>query len=115
MTRANSSATAWRSASGRSRLEVVAAVDLVGRVAGELFGERAEVDDRVVGAEDDDHALGGLDQVAEGGLAPLLGQGQLPPLGDPRQAGAEQVGVERLEDVVGRPCRRAAIAPWRSE
>ena len=103
MTRANSSATAPRSGSGRSSVEVIAALDLGGRVAGELLGERAEVDDRVVRAEDDDHALGGLDQVAEGGLAPFLGQGEPLPFGDPRQAGAEDVGVDRLEDVVGRP------------
>ena len=68
---------------GEEQREVVAAMDLVGRVAGEPLGERAEVDDRVVGPEDHDQALGGLDQVAEGGLAPLLGQGELPPLGDP--------------------------------
>ena len=103
MTRRNSPATAPRSASGRNSVEVVAPADLRRRVAGQALGERAEVDDRVVGAEDDDQALGRLDQVAERGLAPLLGQRQSLPLGDPREAGAEHVGVDRLEDVVGRP------------
>ena len=77
---------------GQEQLEVIAPVDLVGRVAGELLGERAEVDDRVVGPEDDDHALGGLDQVAEGGLAPLLGQGELPAA---RRSGPGWCGARR--------------------
>ena len=84
MTRGNSSATAAAVGLGQEQRRVIAAVDLRCRVAGQVFGERAEVDDRVVGAKDDDQALGRLDQVAERGLAPLLGQRQPLPLGDPR-------------------------------
>ena len=82
--------------------EVIPTLDFVGRVAGELLGEWAEVDDGVIGAKDDDHALGGLDQVTKGGLASFLGEGELLPLDDPAQAGAQHVGIERLQDVVGR-------------
>ncbi len=56
----------------------------------------------MIGPEDDDHALGGLDQVAEGRLASLLREGEMTPLGDPGQAGAKQVRVEWLEEVIGR-------------
>ena len=70
---------------GDEQGEIVAALDLLRGVAGEALGVGAEVEDRPVGAEDDDHAFGRLDEVAEGGLAPLLRQGQPPALGDPRQ------------------------------
>ena len=81
---------------GQQQIDVVAAADLVRAVAGEALGERAEVDDGVIGPEDDDHALGGLHQVAERGLASLLGERELPAFGDPAQAGPEQVRVRAV-------------------
>ena len=60
------------------------------------------VDDRVIGAEDDDHAVGGLDQVAECRIASFLGLGEPLPFGDSAQTGAQEVRVERFQDVVGR-------------
>ena len=56
----------------------------------------------MIGPEDDDHAIRGLDQVAESGLTSLLGECELTPLGDPGQAGTKEVRVERLEEVVRR-------------
>ena len=84
------------SSSGKENREIVLPQHLAGLIAGQLLGEGAEVDDGVVRAQDDDHALGGLDQVAEGGLAPFLGQGEVPPLGDAGQAGAEASALSGL-------------------
>ena len=76
-------------------------MDLAGLVAGELFGKRAEVEDRLVPrAEHDDHALGGLDQAAEDRIAPDPGQCQPPPLDQPFRPDPEGVRVDWLEDVI---------------
>lgn len=64
------------------------------------LGERAEVDDFVVGPDDDDHAFCGIDQVAEGGFAAFLRKGKLAALGDSPQAGAEKLEIQRLQDVI---------------
>jgi hypothetical protein len=80
----------------------VAADHCGGAVAGQLRREAVEVEDVVVGAEDDDQAGGGVDQRAEGRLAALLGPRQPPVVGDAQQTGPQGLGVDRLDDVVGR-------------
>ena len=86
---------------GNEQFQEAFSLDLAGLVAGELFGKRAEVEDRLVPrAEHDDHALGGLDQVAEDRIAPVLGQCQPPLLDQPFRPDPEGVRVDWLENVV---------------
>ncbi len=71
-------------------------------IASEAFAERADVEQLALGAKDGDHALGGFEQMAEGGFAAFLGERELATFGQPDHAGAEGVELKRLEDVVGR-------------
>jgi hypothetical protein len=97
---------------GQEQLEVVASEHLVGGVAGHLFGEGIEVGDRPVRLEDDNHAVGRLDERAEGGLAPLAGQGEPLAFGDAVEARPQGIGVDRLEDVVRGPAAERVDRPF---
>lgn len=82
-------------------LDVINAQHFTGAIAGQLLGEGTEVSDGVIGAENDDQTGSGFDERAESSLATFLSQGQAVSFGDAGQAGAEGIGIDGLEDVVG--------------
>jgi hypothetical protein len=79
---------------------VILAKHLGGGIPGEFFREWAEVQDVVLAAQNDDHARRGFDQRAKGRVGAFFGLRQLLTFGDAREAAAQRVGIERLDDVV---------------
>lgn len=87
---------------GNETLHVVLAQHLARFEARQFFTKRAEIRDRVIGTENDDHARGSLDERAESDLAAFLVPRQPLSLGHADQAGTQRLGVDRLEDIVRR-------------
>ena len=70
-------------------------------IAGETFGEGAEVEDAELGGEHDDNAFRGFDDLSEDRFAPLLFGCEALSLGDPFQAFEKRLGAKRLDQIIG--------------
>ncbi len=62
---------------GQEEIQEVASAEFADRVTCKPFRKRAEIDDRAIGADDDDQALSSLDQMPEDRLAAFLGPRKL--------------------------------------